>query len=95
MEELPKLTLRQLQFMALTAEGKRYREIAEQCFVAEQTVQNMLFDAKARMECTTVTQAIIKAIAFEILILDSDGAVSVPASLRYQGRRNVLESVAA
>jgi DNA-binding CsgD family transcriptional regulator len=77
----PKLTYRQSQFLALTASGLKYDQIAVECFVSPKTVQEILREARSRLSARTTSHAIVLAIAYELLILDHDGNVSPPDSV--------------
>ena len=71
------LTPRQVEFLALTAQGKRYSTIAEECFVEVGTVQVILAQAKERLDAVNLPQAVVKALARDLLQIDSFGNVSV------------------
>ncbi len=72
-----------MQFLAMQAAGKSLSEIAEECFVSYKTVENTLRSARDRLEVKSTAQAIVIAIAFELLALDADGVVSVPETYNY------------
>lgn len=72
------LTRRQLEFIALSANGLRQREIAERCYVSPRTVEKTFEEARKRLEALTQTQLLVRAISREELILGSAGDVSVP-----------------
>jgi DNA-binding NarL/FixJ family response regulator len=85
----PLLSYRQLQFLALQANGKTYDEIGQECFVAQQTVNLTLIAARERLgnvvsrEVKNTIQAAMIAVSLELLALDADGNVTVPASNNY------------
>lgn len=74
------LTPRQLQFLALTANGKNKPEIAELCFVSSVTVRDMLDDARERLDANTAAHAVAIAISLELIVFDANSATFVVAS---------------
>jgi DNA-binding CsgD family transcriptional regulator len=80
MEPLRTLTYREAQFLALTAQGKQWRQIAAECFVSHRTVEHALARAREKLSATTTPQAVVRAIAYEMLILDSEGNVFLPTT---------------
>jgi hypothetical protein len=72
-----------MEFLSLNAMGKTYSEIAAECYVSRPTVDKTIVSARERLGAKNVQQAIVRAIALELLILDADGNVSVPESFNY------------
>lgn len=70
------LTKRQLEFLALYGAGVRIPQIAESRFVSQWTVINTLKAARERLDAPTITAAVTKAIALELLVLDHEGGVT-------------------
>jgi DNA-binding CsgD family transcriptional regulator len=79
---LPRLTERQKQILALTANGMRSQRVAAECCIARGTVQESLLETRKRLQAKTTSHAIVLAIAQEILILTHDGRVVVPHPYR-------------
>lgn len=73
------LTIRQLEFLSLSARGMQRPEIAACCFVAVSTVKQTLDEARDRLGARTLPQAVAIAIAFELLAVDGAG-FAYPAS---------------
>lgn len=55
-------------------------KIAEICSISPWTVDNVLKIIRARLDAKTNAQALAKAIALEMLILDHAGNVTAPKS---------------
>lgn len=79
MTEVQSLTARQKQFLALTARGFQYAQIAHACGVSIKTIENQLSMARKRIGATTTAQCVVIAIAREELGIDHDGNCYVAA----------------
>jgi DNA-binding NarL/FixJ family response regulator len=80
---LPELSRRQMELLALRAQGLTNREIEKRCFICRQTVEKTLKAACEKMGTRSVMQAVTLAIAYEILILTGTGEVLVPERYNY------------
>lgn len=67
------LTPRQGQCLALSAQGFDRNAIATELLISQWTVKNTLQDAKERLGARTLPQAVAKAIAFGIIVVDREG----------------------
>lgn len=72
------LTKRQVEFLAKSAQGMTYEEIAETSFVTKNTVRSTFTAARKRLYAKTNTQCVVIAIAREELGLSYDGICFVP-----------------
>ena len=82
-QALPQLNRRQLQFLALKARGYTDQQIAAECSCARKTVSNTLDSARSRLNARNVVQAVLIAIALEVLILTGDGDVVIPEQVNH------------
>jgi DNA-binding NarL/FixJ family response regulator len=72
------LTKRQAEFLAKSARGMTYEEIAKTSFVTKNTVRSTFTSARKRLGAETNTQCVVMAIAREELGLSHDGICFVP-----------------
>jgi predicted transcriptional regulator len=72
-----------MQFLSLQAAGKTQNEIAAECFVSPNTVRNTIVTAQERLGAKSTLQAVVFAIAYELLACDSDGNVTIPEQYNY------------
>ena len=72
------LTNRQKEFLAKSAQGMTYQEIAENSYVTVRTVTSALESARKRLEVNNTLQCLAKAISREEIGLDHEGVCSVP-----------------
>lgn len=75
---LKSLTTRQLEFLAKSARGMTYEEIAKDSYVALTTVTAAISKARQRLEVRTTLQCFAVAIAREELGIDHDGCCFIP-----------------
>lgn len=75
------LTKRQQEFLALSANGYAYRDIAKFNFVTLSTVKSTLSRARERSKTKTTLQCFARAISREELGIDHNGVVFVPDEL--------------
>ena len=73
MNDIKPLTQRQLEFLALIANGMRPVEIAELCVLSRGTVNATIDKARQRIGARNNSQAVVLAIAREELGLAHDG----------------------
>lgn len=81
--EQKSLTPRQAEFLAKSAKGMSYKEIAKDCFVSINTVESTFLNARKRLEVKTNLQCFSVAISREELGLDHDGVCFVPDNKGY------------
>lgn len=67
-----------MQFLALQANGRTEGDIAAECNVSIWTVKATTSVARSRLGARSTLQAVVQAIALELLCLNGDGVVSVP-----------------
>jgi len=79
-DQTKSLTKRQSEFLAMSARGLTYQQIAEECFVAIGTVRGTFEKARLRIGASTNVQAVVLAISREELGLTHDGQVFVPSA---------------
>lgn len=72
------LTPRQKLYLAMAARGAQVPDIAAYYVIEKTSVKNALDEARRRMGCRTLAQAVARAIALEQLILDHNGTVWAP-----------------
>ncbi len=78
--QLP-LTPRQLEFVVATANGVSLRDIAERAHVEYPTARNAVAEARSRLGATSNAHLVVKCIAYGLLDVDRDGAVTAPAEI--------------
>lgn len=67
------LTLRQAEFLALSAQGLNRTDISKEFCISPWTVKNTLQEAKGRLGARSLPQAVAKAIAFGLIVVDQEG----------------------
>lgn len=72
------LTARQAEFLALSARGMTYNQIAEKCCVTIDTVKATISKARNRLEAQTSLQCFSIAVAREELGIDHEGVAFIP-----------------
>ena len=80
---MTRLSPRQVEFLAMTAMGMKKAEIALKSGKSVWTVKAYLDSARFILGARTLPQAIAIAIAFEILGLDHEGNIHIPALEEY------------
>lgn len=79
MTTVDKPSPRQLEMLALVANGLTREEIGKQMFISPLTVRNKLLEARSRMEASNITHTIVLCVARGYLGVDGrDEAVYVP-----------------
>jgi DNA-binding NarL/FixJ family response regulator len=72
------LTPRQLEILALVGEGYTDYQIGQRLYIATRTVGHLIVEARERLQASNRIQCVLMAVAYEMLILDSDGKLFVP-----------------
>lgn len=75
--DIKPLTKRQKELLAMSARGKRTKEIAKELFISEATVRTTLASAKERLGAHTSMHTIVLAISREELGIDHNGVCFV------------------
>lgn len=66
-EDLPKLSPREIECLKWTAEGKAHKDIALILDLSEHTVRGYLKDARMKLDCVTLAQAVSRASSFGLI----------------------------
>lgn len=74
------LTRRQLEFLALSAQGMKYAEIASACFVSCDRVNEALEEARSRLCAKNTLHAVAIAISLDLIVFDANSAAFVANS---------------
>jgi DNA-binding NarL/FixJ family response regulator len=67
-----RLTSRQVRVLELVAEGKTYKQVAQQLFLSQSTVRFHIQNLKSRLEVATVTELVAKAIRLSLIAPTTD-----------------------
>lgn len=70
MSERLLLTPRQLEFLALVAQGMQRQEIAVRCYVVPKTVADTLDAARMRLGARTLAHAVAIAMNLELIVVE-------------------------
>ena len=74
------LSPRQAEFLAMAGNGMSAPQIGKRVFLSHWTVKGELEEVRDRLAVKTTMQAVMKAVALELLILDHEGQVHAPVS---------------
>ena len=74
-----RLSQRQAEFLAMAGNGMSAPQIGRRVFLSHWTVKGELEEARYRLAVRTTMQAVMKAVALEMLILDHEGRVHAPS----------------
>lgn len=72
------LTARHLEILALVGAGMTDPEIGQRLYLSPKTVSIHIQSARERLDARNRVHAVMLAVALELLILDSDGALFAP-----------------